>query len=57
VRMTRRTIVALLAVVAATGLWLDAAGSKPLNPFKAPPLFALGSGQSAGGAHCAAAPR
>jgi len=55
--MTRKTIVAVLALLAATGLWLDAAGSKPLNPFKAPPLFALGSGQSAGGAHCAAAPK
>lgn len=55
--MTRKTIVAIVAVAVATGLWLDLAASKPLNPFKAPALFALGSGQSAGGAHCAAAPK
>jgi hypothetical protein len=34
----------------------DLAASAPPNPFKAPPLLALGSGQASGGAHCAALP-
>ncbi|MBM9594060.1 hypothetical protein [Roseitranquillus sediminis] len=54
--MTRRvTATAALALVAALVL-LDVAGSAPMNPFQAPPLLALGSGEAAGGAHCAALP-
>ena len=34
----------------------DLAGSQPLNPWRAPPLFALGSGAPAAGAHCASLP-
>ena len=54
--MNRFAVVLLIFVLGGFGLWFDIAASRPLNPFAAPPLFALGSGQSAGGAHCAAAP-
>lgn len=30
--------------------------AKPLNPYAAPPMLALGSGMAAAGAHCAAPP-
>lgn len=52
--MTRLPVA--LAVFAALALTvaLDIGGSAPLNPFVAPPAFALGSGQTASGAHCAA---
>ncbi|TCP42831.1 hypothetical protein [Rhodovulum marinum] len=54
--MTRLPVViALLAAVAAL-LALDLATSHPLDPFAAPPLMALGSGQASGGAHCASLP-
>jgi hypothetical protein len=54
--MTRRvTMVAVAAMVTAL-IALDLAASAPPNPFKAPPVFALGSGQASGGAHCAALP-
>lgn len=54
--MTRRaTASAALALVAGL-LALDFAESEPLNPYRAPPLIALGSGQASGGAHCAALP-
>jgi len=54
--MTRR--VTMLAVAGLIGglLLLDTASSETPNPFRAPPLLALGSGQAAGGAHCAAPP-
>ncbi|MFY0691047.1 MAG: hypothetical protein JXR14_03900 [Paracoccaceae bacterium] len=54
--MTRRLTAggALALLLALTAF--DAATSE-LNPFKAPPVFALGSGQAAGTAHCAALPR
>jgi hypothetical protein len=42
------------AVLVAGLLAFEFAVSEPLNPFKAPSLLALGSGQAAGGAHCAA---
>lgn len=52
-----RRLTALLVVLLMIGLiTLDQAQSRPLNPFAAPPLLALGSGQAAGGAHCAALP-
>ncbi len=55
--MQSRGIVAGLTLAGALAIVLaDLAVSAPLNPFKAPPLFALGSGQAATGAHCAAPP-
>lgn len=52
--MTRLPVA--LAVFAAIGITiaLDVVGSERLNPFIAPPAIALGSGQAASGAHCAA---
>lgn len=44
-----------LALIAAVVL-TDLAISAPLDPFRAPPAIALGSGQAASGAHCAALP-
>ncbi|MBI6628501.1 hypothetical protein [Pontibaca salina] len=53
---TRRlTAAAALALVLGI-LALDKATSTPLDPFRAPPILALGSGQASGGAHCAALP-
>jgi hypothetical protein len=44
-----------VAILAATVAFLaiDVATSEPINPFAAPPPLAFGSGQAAGGAHCA----
>ena len=54
--LTRRlTATAALALIAAIVL-TDLATSAPLDPFRAPPAIALGSGQAASGAHCAALP-
>lgn len=54
--MTRRRV-AFAVLAAILGLIVfDGADSTPLNPFQAPPAFALGSGQAASGAHCAAVP-
>ncbi|MES3007536.1 MAG: hypothetical protein V4751_07175 [Pseudomonadota bacterium] len=33
-------------------LIVDNAESTPINPFNAPPLIALGSGEAPSGAHC-----
>lgn len=33
-------------------LMVDNAESTPINPFNAPPLIAVGSGQAPSGAHC-----
>lgn len=53
---TRRlTAIVTLASLGAL-IALDLGWSKPLDPYKAPPLLALGSGQAASGAHCAALP-
>lgn len=54
--MTRR--VTMLAVAAMIGalIALDLAASAPPNPFRAPPLLALGSGLAADGALCSALP-
>ena len=52
----RWTIVAIVLTILGFGVGLDLAASEPLNPFRSPPLLALGSGQVAGGAHCAAVP-
>ncbi|MCU0817259.1 MAG: hypothetical protein MUF74_12605 [Cypionkella sp.] len=53
---TRRITAALVVLFLLGLLALDQAQSRPLNPYAAPPLLALGSGQAAGGAHCAALP-
>lgn len=52
----RWTVAAIVLSLLAGGVGLDLAASEPLNPFRSPPLLALGSGQVAGGAHCAAVP-
>ena len=54
--MTRRLTMFAVAVMIGGLIALDLAASAPPNPFKAPPLLALGSGQASGGAHCAALP-
>ncbi|MHA6325295.1 hypothetical protein [Roseivivax sp. CAU 1753] len=54
---TRRLTAGLTLTLVAALILFDAARSAPLDRFKAPPLIALGSGQAAGGAHCAALPR
>jgi hypothetical protein len=51
-RLTGLVVFALLSGL----LVLDLAQSAPLDPFKAPPVVALGSGQAGAGAHCAALP-
>lgn len=51
-RLTACAALGLIAVVALT----DLATSAPLNPFRAPPAIAFGSGQASSGAHCAALP-
>ncbi len=54
--MTRR--VTMLAVAVLTGCLIaaDLSLSAAPDPFRAPPLLALGSGQAAGVAHCATLP-
>jgi hypothetical protein len=47
---------AAMALMIAGLLAVDHGGSAQPNPFRAPPLLALGSGLAAGGAHCAALP-
>jgi hypothetical protein len=54
--MTRRVTMLAVAVMVAALIAFDLGASAPPNPFKAPPLFALGSGQASAGAHCAALP-
>lgn len=53
---TRKLTATLALALLAGVVLLDLAQSAPLDPFKAPPLLALGSGLAAGGAHCAALP-
>ncbi len=53
--MTRRPIALLVVLGIAGVLALDATISKPPNPYRAPPLLALGSGLAPTGAHCSAA--
>ncbi len=55
--MTRAVISAAVLLAALGVVAADLAASEPLNPFRAPPLLALGSGQAASGAHCAAPAR
>jgi len=54
--VTRRATMLAVAIMVGGLIALDLAASVPPNPFKAPPLLALGSGQASGGAHCAALP-
>lgn len=54
--MTRRPVAAGVVCLVFALLAFDLATSAPLNPFKAPPFIALGSGQASSGAHCAAVP-
>jgi hypothetical protein len=52
--MTRRMVAGLVLLMGMGLVALDLGASERLNPYRAPPLLALGSGQAAGGAHCAA---
>ena len=54
--MTRRLTFGLTVVLLAGLVFFDLA-TATLNPYAAPAAFALGSGQAAAGAHCAAMPR
>jgi len=54
--MIRGHVVFLTLIGVAVFVGLDFANSAPLNPYNAPPLFSLGSGLAATGAHCAAPP-
>lgn len=54
--MTRRATMLAIAAMIGGLIVFDLSVSATPNPFRAPPLFALGSGQAAGGAHCAALP-
>lgn len=54
--LARWSVAALVLALLGVGVWRDLAASAPLNPYRSPPLLALGSGQAAGGAHCAAVP-
>ncbi len=51
-RLTALTALAMITTVVV----IDLATSASLNPYRAPPTVALGSGQPASGAHCAAQP-
>ena len=56
--MKTRRLTAIVALASLGALIaLDLGWSKPLDPYKAPPLLAFASGQAEGGAHCAALPR
>jgi hypothetical protein len=48
-------VIALFVMIGAL-LAFDLSHSAPFDPFRAPAILALGSGQAASGAHCAAAP-
>ncbi|MEE4119712.1 MAG: hypothetical protein V2I65_11905 [Paracoccaceae bacterium] len=54
--MTRRVTAAIAAAFLLALAVFDAATSE-LDPFRAPPALALGSGLASGGAHCSALPR
>ena len=52
--MIRWRAVILLLFIMAVVFIVDALSSAPLDPYHAPPLFALGSGKAPSGAHCSA---
>lgn len=54
--MTRRVTMLAVALMVAGLIAFDLSASAAPNPFRAPPLLALGSGQAATGAYCAALP-
>lgn len=54
--MSRKHGVIALFVIIGSLLAFDLSHSAPLDPFRAPAILTLGSGQAASGAHCAAAP-
>lgn len=52
-QLPARPVVGSLILAGLVGLLLvDHAGSRPINPYAAPPPAALGSGQAPQGAHC-----
>ncbi len=53
--MTRRVTAAIAILMVGLLIALDHAGTD-LNPYKAPPLLALGSGTAASGGFCGALP-
>jgi hypothetical protein len=53
--MRRVSVAIAVLVFLAGGVAADLTQSAPLNPFQAPPAWALGSGLAPGGAHCSAA--
>ena len=53
--MTRAAI-ALAALATLAGLVAFDVATAALNPYRAPPMIALGSGAAPQGAHCAALP-
>ena len=53
--MTRKLTVTITLVML-MGLAMFDLATSTLNPYAAPAAFALGSGQAAAGAHCAAMP-
>ncbi|MFU8866145.1 MAG: hypothetical protein ACNA7O_19740 [Rhodobacterales bacterium] len=53
--MTRKLTVGI-ALAMLAGLVMFDLATATLDPFAAPAVFALGSGQAAAGAHCAAMP-
>lgn len=54
--MTRRFIGTTTLMMLGAMIAADLATSRPLDPFKAPPMLAFGSGAPASGAHCASLP-
>lgn len=54
--MTRRVTATVAALFLLALAGFDAATSE-LDPYRAPPVLALGSGLASGGAHCSALPR
>ncbi|WP_170311867.1 hypothetical protein [Sulfitobacter sabulilitoris] len=54
--MTRKPVALMVFLFVLALVFADLSVSAALNPYKAPPALALGSGQAAGGAHCAAVP-
>lgn len=55
-RRSRYLIAAAMLLFIAGLMLLDMVTSTAPNPFQAPPMVALGSGQASGGAHCASLP-
>lgn len=54
--MTRHLTAGIALAFVAAIVLADLAAGAGLNPYRAPALLALGSGQTAAGGHCAALP-